>query len=53
MKLGLFFKRDLKLDNLMLDGKNIESGLKVIDFGRSKILKPESKLKELAGSVFK
>ena len=35
----------------MIDDTNIENGLKVIDFGRSKMLKSESKLKELAGSV--
>jgi serine/threonine protein kinase len=43
--------RDLKPENVMLNENNIENGLKVIDFGRSKILKQESKLRELAGSV--
>jgi len=44
--------RDLKLENLMIKGKDIENGIKVIDFGRSKILKPQSKIKELAGSLY-
>lgn len=35
----------------MLNSSDKETNMKVIDFGRSKILKPEKKLLELAGSV--
>ncbi len=43
--------RDIKPENIVLTGGDINSTLKVIDFGRSKILKPQTKLLELAGSV--
>ncbi len=43
--------RDIKPENLVFDGRGPESVLKIIDFGRSKILKPRAKLLELAGSV--
>ena len=43
--------RDIKPENIVFDGPTIDSTLKVIDFGRSKILKPQTKLVELAGSV--
>jgi calcium-dependent protein kinase len=43
--------RDLKPENIIFDSSKLETGIKVIDFGRSKILKSQCKLKELAGSV--
>eukprot|EP00830_Metopus_es_P016095 TRINITY_DN4873_c0_g1_i1.p1 TRINITY_DN4873_c0_g1~~TRINITY_DN4873_c0_g1_i1.p1 ORF type:complete len:354 (-),score=73.68 TRINITY_DN4873_c0_g1_i1:9-1070(-) len=36
----------------MLNSSDKETSMKVIDFGRSKILKPEKKLLELAGSLY-
>jgi len=43
--------RDLKPENILLEGDSIDSTVKVIDFGRSKILKPNEKIIEIAGSV--
>jgi len=43
--------RDLKPENILFVDKDTLN-LKVIDFGRSKILKPLEKINELAGSVF-
>jgi len=46
-------KRDLKLENILFkDRSDHVSTIKVIDFGRSKVLKSSRKLNELAGSVF-
>lgn len=45
--------RDLKPENILLEKKDINSTIKIIDFGRSKILKPNEKLFEMAGSVIK
>ena len=42
--------RDLKLENILFLDRDSES-LKIIDFGRSKILKPREKINEYAGSV--
>ena len=43
--------RDLKPENILFENKDIDSTIKIIDFGRSKILKPKEMLCELAGSV--
>lgn len=45
--------RDIKLENILFEEQNIKSSvIKVIDFGRSKILQIQQRLTELAGSVF-
>jgi len=44
--------RDLKLDNVVLESDNIESNLKVIDFGTSKMFKPKEHMAELMGTVY-
>lgn len=44
--------RDIKPENLVLEKDDIESTLKIIDFGTSTIFKPTEKLKELLGTVF-
>ncbi len=44
--------RDLKPENILLQTDQIETGLKVIDFGRSKLLRMEQKLVDLAGSIY-
>ena len=43
--------RDLKPENILFEGSSIESTVKIIDFGRSKMLKPNQKIIEIAGSV--
>jgi serine/threonine protein kinase len=43
--------RDLKPENIVFSGDLNDLAVKVIDFGRSKILKGEEKLTEKAGSV--
>lgn len=43
---------DLKPENIVFIESNLDSTLKIIDFGRSKILKVTQKLTEMAGSVF-
>jgi len=43
--------RDLKLENLVLESNGIESNLKVIDFGTSKIFKPKEIMNDLQGTV--
>jgi calcium-dependent protein kinase len=43
--------KDLKLENLVLETNDIESNLKVIDFGTCKIFKPKEIMKEITGSV--
>lgn len=43
--------RDLKLENVLFSAKSGESTVKVIDFGRSKLLMPKQKIREYAGSV--
>jgi len=43
--------RDLKVENIVFEGESIESTVKVIDFGRSKIVKKREILTEKAGSV--
>ncbi len=44
--------RDLKPENILFEGHSIESTVKVIDFGRSKLLQPTQKIMERAGSLF-
>ena len=46
------FGRDLKPENILFKGKRIDSPLKIIDFGKSKILKYNQKVTELAGSLY-
>lgn len=43
--------RDLKPENILFKTSSAESTIKVIDFGRSKFLKPKEKITECAGSV--
>ncbi len=43
--------RDLKPENILFEKSSSEPKLKVIDFGRSKLLRHHQKLTELAGSV--
>eukprot|EP00826_Nyctotherus_ovalis_P047217 TRINITY_DN5405_c0_g1_i2.p4 TRINITY_DN5405_c0_g1~~TRINITY_DN5405_c0_g1_i2.p4 ORF type:complete len:161 (+),score=40.83 TRINITY_DN5405_c0_g1_i2:219-701(+) len=44
--------RDLKPDNIVFEYEDIDSTLKVIDFGNSKLLKPRERLTEQTGSCF-
>jgi len=44
--------RDLKPENIVFEGDKISSSIKIIDFGRSRILKNKQTINELAGSVF-
>lgn len=44
--------RDIKPENILFEKHDIDSNLKVIDFGRSKLLKPQETLMECVGSVF-
>ncbi len=43
--------RDLKPENIMFLENKMDSCIKVIDFGRSKVLKLDQKIDEVAGSV--
>jgi serine/threonine protein kinase len=43
--------RDLKPENILFSNDNTVLMLKIIDFGRSKILKPKELVNELAGTV--
>ena len=43
--------RDLKPENILFEKKSVDSRVKIIDFGRSKLLKPTQKITECAGSV--
>ena len=43
--------RDLKPENILFEEQTTESTVKVIDFGRSKLLKPKQQITEYAGSV--
>ena len=42
---------DLKPENVVFEGESVESTVKVIDFGRSKIVRWQEKITEKAGSV--
>jgi len=43
--------RDLKPENILFENPSSQSGIKIIDFGRSKLLKPRQEITEYAGSV--
>jgi calcium-dependent protein kinase len=43
--------RDLKPENILFENPNSQSGIKIIDFGRSKLLKPTQEVTECVGSV--
>ena len=43
--------RDLKPDNILFVKRDITSNLKVIDFGHSKVLRMDQRLKDLSGTV--
>jgi serine/threonine protein kinase len=43
--------RDLKLENILLETKDINGVIKVIDFGTSKLFKSKEKLHKLIGTV--
>lgn len=45
--------RDLKPENIVFEKKNINSTLKIIDFGRSKFLQAKSHFTDQTGSVIK
>eukprot|EP00829_Urostomides_striatus_P009634 TRINITY_DN2126_c0_g1_i1.p1 TRINITY_DN2126_c0_g1~~TRINITY_DN2126_c0_g1_i1.p1 ORF type:complete len:159 (+),score=30.23 TRINITY_DN2126_c0_g1_i1:95-571(+) len=44
--------RDIKPENILFEEPDIKSNVKLIDFGRSKILLPTETLMELAGSLY-
>lgn len=44
--------RDLKPENCVFSGEELESTLKVIDFGRSKIIETAELFSDRAGSVY-
>jgi calcium-dependent protein kinase len=43
--------RDIKPENILFSASSPDSTLKIIDFGRSKILKINQKITDLAGSL--
>lgn len=43
--------RDLKPENCVFSGEGLDSTIKVIDFGRSKMLEPTELITDKAGSV--
>jgi calcium-dependent protein kinase len=43
--------RDLKPENCVFTGSQINSAIKVIDFGRSRMLAPTEQITDKAGSV--
>jgi len=44
--------RDLKPENILFESSSIDSTVKVIDFGRSKLLVAKEKIVERAGSLY-
>jgi len=44
--------RDMKPENVVFDGPNMDSTVKIIDFGRSKILQPKMVISDKAGTVY-
>lgn len=45
--------RDLKPDNLVLENSDIESNVKIIDFGTSKIFQSRERMRTVMGTVLK
>lgn len=43
--------RDLKPENILFENPSAQSGIKIIDFGRSKLLTPKQEITECVGSV--
>lgn len=43
----------MKPENVVFEGKQVDSTVKIIDFGRSKIIEPKMKIKDKAGTVLK
>ena len=48
---GLLQSSDLKPENIVFEGASFTSTAKVIDFGRSKVLRPREKCREKTGTV--
>jgi calcium-dependent protein kinase len=46
------FYSDLKPENIVFEGESVDSTLKIIDFGRSKIVKRNEVMTEKAGSLY-
>ncbi len=44
--------RDLKLENLILESDDIESNIKIIDFGTCKIFKRRERMRDIMGTVW-
>ena len=44
--------RDIKPENIMFEDSSLDSALKIIDFGRSKLVQPKERMTDKAGSVF-
>lgn len=53
--LRIVFKliRDMKPENVVFDTNDLDGTLKIIDFGRSKVLEPKMNITDKAGSVKK
>ncbi len=47
------FHEDLRPENILFEKSTITSRLKIIDFGRPRLLRPNQLLVELAGSVYR
>ncbi len=45
-------RSDLKPENVVFEGESMESTIKIIDFGRSRLLQIREKMCDKAGSVF-
>ena len=43
--------RDLKPENILYDTKDLDSNLKIIDFGTSTVFNPKKKLEDNVGTV--
>lgn len=48
----LILTRDIKPENILFTKETLLAPIKIIDFGRSKILKHNEKMRELAGSLY-
>lgn len=49
----IFFNRDLKPENLLLDSKKVSASIKVIDFGTSRKFDNKKKMSKRLGTVLK